>query len=111
MGEESGQGSQCQTTRVEVKLLWTTPAIHDLEAIRQYVEVDDDAAARRVLARIVSAVEVLLATPSVGRPGRVPGTRELVLVDVPYIVPYRVTAGVVELLRVLHTSRRWPRRF
>lgn len=94
-----------------MKLLWTTLALQDLEAIRQYIEVDDDVAAQRVLTRIVSAVEVLVATPSVGRAGRVSGTRELVLVDVPYIIPYRVTAGVVELLRVLHTSRRWPKRF
>lgn len=111
MGEEPGERSRGEATRFEVKILWTTLAIQDLEAIREYIEVEDDAAAQRVLARIMSAVEVLAITPSVGRPGRVPGTRELVLVNVPYIVPYRVTAGVVELLRVLHTSRRWPPRF
>lgn len=91
-----------------MRLVWTTLAVQDLEAIREFIEVDDDAAARRVLGRVVSAVEVLAITPAIGRPGRVRGTRELVLVDVPYIVAYRVRAGVVELLRVLHTSRRWP---
>lgn len=59
---------------------------------------------------IVNAVEVLTDVPSSGRPGRVSGTRELVLAALPYTVAYRVTCGVVEVLRVLHTSRRWPRR-
>jgi toxin ParE1/3/4 len=93
-----------------VKLAWTTLAVRDLHAIRTYVEVDDALAAQKVLARVVSAVEGLVATPAIGRPGRVPGTLELVLQGVPYIVAYRVSAGVVELLRVLHTSRRWPHR-
>lgn len=107
MGHGAGQEAR-DATRVQVKLVWTTLAVQDLEAIREFIEVDDDAAARRVLGRVVSAVEVLAITPAIGRLGRVRGTRELVLVDVPYIVAYRVRAGVVELLRVLHTSRRWP---
>ncbi|MCC6336254.1 MAG: type II toxin-antitoxin system RelE/ParE family toxin [Myxococcales bacterium] len=93
-----------------MKILWTGPAIADVESVRTYIEPDDPRAAARVVLRITSAVEPLVTTPFIGRPGRVSGTRELVLVDVPYIVAYRVVAGVVEVLRVLHTSRRWPRR-
>jgi toxin ParE1/3/4 len=44
-----------------------------------------------------------------GRPGRVARTRELVVTGTPYILPYRVTAGVLEVLRVLHASRKWPK--
>lgn len=43
-----------------------------------------------------------------GRPGRVPGTRELVLPHFPYVIPYRVREQRAEVLHVLHTSRKWP---
>ncbi|MDP2196877.1 MAG: type II toxin-antitoxin system RelE/ParE family toxin [Rhodocyclaceae bacterium] len=46
-----------------------------------------------------------------GRPGRVPGTRELVVTRFPYILPYRVREQAVEILRIFHTSRKWPQRF
>jgi toxin ParE1/3/4 len=93
-----------------MKILWTGPAREDLQSIRRYIEVDDDRAARRVAKRILAAVAALASTPSMGRPGRVSGTRELVLTPLPYFVPYRVVAGTVEILRVLHARRRWPTR-
>ncbi|HET6521471.1 MAG TPA: type II toxin-antitoxin system RelE/ParE family toxin, partial [Geminicoccaceae bacterium] len=49
--------------------------------------------------------------PESGRPGRVPGTRELVVSGTPYIVPYRVQGNTVQILRVLHGARKWPTRF
>lgn len=94
-----------------MNVVWTSRALEDLEAIRRYIETDDARAAVRVVVRILRLTSQLEFTPSIGRPGRVSGTRELVMVEVPYIVAYRMTAGVLEVLRVLHTSRRWPRRF
>jgi len=44
-----------------------------------------------------------------GRVGRVKGTRELVLADIPYIIPYRVVGGEIEILTVMHAAQRWPR--
>ena len=93
-----------------MKIVWTRPAIDDVESIRTFIEPDDPRAAARVVLRITSAVESLEGAPSIGRPGRIANTREWVLVTIPYIVAYRVVAGVLEVLRVLHTSRRWPRR-
>ena len=46
-----------------------------------------------------------------GRPGRVPGTRELVIPGTPYIVPYRVQGEAIQILRVYHSARRWPESF
>jgi toxin ParE1/3/4 len=46
-----------------------------------------------------------------GRPGRVPGTRELVVAGTPYIVAYRVTASRVDVLAIIHAARRWPQMF
>jgi plasmid stabilization system protein ParE len=93
-----------------MKVVWTALALGDLEAIRRYVEVDDVRAATRVVLSVIEAAAHLAATPAIGRTGRVIGTRELVLIDLPYLVPYRVKAGVVEVLRMLHSARRWPKR-
>ena len=49
--------------------------------------------------------------PALGRPGRVPGTREMVVLKTRYVVPYGVRADEVELLRVFHTSRLRPQRW
>jgi toxin ParE1/3/4 len=43
-----------------------------------------------------------------GRPGRVPGTRELVIPNTPFIVPYRVVGNTIQVLRILHGARPWP---
>jgi toxin ParE1/3/4 len=45
-----------------------------------------------------------------GRQGRIDGTRELVIHGLPYIIPYRVRRGRVEILAVIHAARRWPTR-
>jgi toxin ParE1/3/4 len=79
--------------------------------VRSYIAKDNPAAARRIALRIVEAVEQLPDNPHVGRPGRVPGTRELVIVRTPYIVPYRVHRNALEILRVYHGARRWPDSF
>ena len=59
-------------------------------------------------ARIMAAVAVLGENPRVGRPGRWTGTRELVITGTPYIAPYRVRAGAIEILRVFHGAQEWP---
>ena len=55
---------------------------------------------------MVEAVKYLGGYPASGRPGRVPGTREQVILR--YIVAYRVKDGVVQVLRILHAARKWP---
>ncbi len=53
---------------------------------------------------------MLAKYPEIGRPGRVRGTRELVVAGTPYIAAYRIMGEVVTVLRVLHGARRWPRK-
>lgn len=94
-----------------MRLRWTKRAERDLNEIAQYIGQDSPAAAARVVLELIDQVESLLpAHPVIGRPGRVLGTRELVIGSLPYIVPYRVRDGTIEILRVLHTARRWPDR-
>jgi len=65
-------------------------------------------AARVLYERIEDAAATLIDTPYNGRPGRVPGTRELVITDTPYILPYLIQPDRIEILRVYHGARRWP---
>jgi toxin ParE1/3/4 len=88
-----------------MRIIWSKTAIANLEEIRQYIEHDQPAAARRVAQRILASVERLARQPSLGRPGREPDTRELVVAGTPYIVPYRVQRDRVAILAVLHASQ------
>ena len=93
-------------------LVWSPEAIEDLASLRAYIEQDDPAAAQRVVLRIIHSVEDLLSeNPEMGRPGRVPGTRELVVPRTPFVVPYRLQRKTMQILRVYHGARRWPARF
>ena len=94
-----------------MRVKWLRTALANLNAEAEYVFRDSPAAASRIVAAIVEAVEILRQYPSSGRPGRVSGTRELVVQGTPYIIPYRVRGDAVELLRVFHGARRWPSRF
>jgi toxin ParE1/3/4 len=94
-----------------MRLRWTAPALRDLDALGDYIAGDDPAAATRIVTRIFDQTDRLAKHPHIGRPGRVPGTRELVIKDTPYIVPYRVRDGAVELLAVFHGAREWPEKF
>ena len=80
--------------------------------MRAYIEQDDPAAAQRVALHIVYNVETLLPnSPEMGRPGRVPGTRELVIPKTPFIVPYRLVGTTIQVLRIFHGARQWPETF
>jgi toxin ParE1/3/4 len=95
-----------------MNIFWSPESIEDLTSLRAYIAEDDPAAARRVALRIMHDIEQLLpSNPHIGRPGRVPGTRELVIPRTPYIVPYRIQHGAIQILRVYHGARRWPDNF
>ena len=82
-----------------------------IEDIHEQIAVDNPVAAARMVHRIRTAVKRLARFPALGRPGRVAGTRELVITGTPYIVPYRVKGDVVQVITILHTAQRWPDRF
>jgi toxin ParE1/3/4 len=95
-------------------LVWTAPDGIErarMRSLRAHIAEDNPAAAKRVALHILHCVEGLLAQhPKLGAPGRVPGTRELVIPKTPYIVPYRVRGSRIEIARVYHSARRWPDR-
>ena len=88
---------------------WTIEALNDLDEIQAFIRERSPKGARRVLLAIHNATEAHLPDNSrAGRPGRIPGTRELVIPRTPYIVPYRVRDKTIEILRVYHGARLWP---
>jgi len=91
-----------------MKVVWFRTAILDLVSAKDYITQDSPLAAQQIVSRIREATILLSKQPGIGRPGRVPGTKELVVDRAPYILPYRVRDNRVEILRVLHASRRWP---
>lgn len=87
---------------------WLEEAVYDLQALRRYIAQDNIKAANRVVNKVLNSVKFLSEQPSVGRQGRVPNTRELVVSGTPYIVPYRVKNSTIEILRVFHCAMQWP---
>ena len=89
------------------ELEWKAPAVADLMAIVDYISDDNPEAALALVEEIQGKVAQLPAHPKRCRPGRVEGTRELV-VRPNYIVVYTETAAAVTVLRVLHAAQMWP---
>ena len=94
--------------RKRKRLEWSALAMSDRAAIFDYIEGDSPRAAIVVDERIRTQVEALAKFPESGRPGRIEGTRELVVQRTPYIAAYRIVGDTVRILRVLHGAQRWP---
>ena len=90
---------------------WTKPAATALGAIQDYIADENPKAAFEVTQRLRIAVTRLKEHPKSGRTGRIRGTYELVIHDLPYIVAYRIKKEEVQILSVYHTSRKWPEIF
>jgi toxin ParE1/3/4 len=93
--------------------LWRKAAQDDLDAAIDYILEYDPQAALHLFETIRARVEQLTNYPALGRAGRVPNTRELVIGGTPYLVAYTVDQWLdaVVVLRVLHGRQRWPEEF
>ncbi len=96
-----------------MQIKWLVKALENLNDEAEYIAKSDPAAARMVVQRIYSAVSLLAENPALGHAGRIHGTRELVVPDTRYIVPYRVKPELnqIQILRVFHSSRKSPQRW
>ena len=92
----------------EMRIRWTNKALDNLDQAVEYIAENNPAAARKVARTIRESIELLADQPGIGRPGRVAGTRELVMTGLPYVIPYLEQNGTVVILRILHTSMKWP---
>ncbi len=93
------------------KIRWLRLALADLDELMVYIAKDNPEAATKVAGKIWETTRILSNHPAMGKPGRLPGTREMVVTGTSYIVPYRVVANEVQILRILHGARKWPEKF
>lgn len=91
-------------------LIWSRRAVQQLADLRDFISQDSEQSASDVATSILATVELLKSHPDIGRPGRILGTSELVIPGTPYIVPYRVRQGRLELIAVFHGRQQWPAR-
>jgi toxin ParE1/3/4 len=92
-----------------VTIVWSPRAIEHLAHLREYIARDSPNAANRIASALLEAVERLAQLPNIGRPGRVAGTRELVVPGTQYIIPYRVRGDRLEVVAVFHARQKWPK--
>jgi toxin ParE1/3/4 len=91
-----------------MKVVWSRRALRHLVYIRQHIEKESQQNAALVATRILKAVDLLQSHPEIGRTGRVVGTRELVVPETPYVIPYRFRGRRLELIAVFHGRQKWP---
>ncbi|MDX5472820.1 MAG: type II toxin-antitoxin system RelE/ParE family toxin [Marinobacter sp.] len=96
-----------------MEIRWLRTALNNLNQEAEYIALENPVAAREIVGRIHRSVSLLADNPALGHPGRLPGTRELVVPGTSYIVPYRVSGHPerVEILRVFHVARKLPERW
>ncbi len=90
---------------------YTQQALADLDEARAYAALDRPDMAQAIGRRIHEAISGLAQHPDRGRPGRVVGTRELVVAGTPFVAAYRVTGKHVDVLTIMHGAQRWPSAF
>ncbi len=90
-------------------LIWSPTARAHLRHAEAFIAKDNPGAAAKVAQRILDAAERLMDFPAIGRPGKLPNTRELLVPGTPFFLPYRVRGDAVEILGVIHGALNWPK--
>jgi toxin ParE1/3/4 len=91
-----------------LRVKWLRKALANLDDAAGYIAKDNLSAARAMVADAFRLIGLLADNLNLGKAGRVAGTRELVVPRHPYIIPYRIRGGCVDVLRFLHGARQWP---
>ncbi|HTF96664.1 MAG TPA: type II toxin-antitoxin system RelE/ParE family toxin [Cellvibrio sp.] len=96
-----------------MQIKWLEKALLNLDEEATYIATENPQMAQIVVQRIYDAVLLLRANPALGVPGRVNGTRELLVPGTRYLIPYRVQARLqeIQILALFHTSRKPPKRW
>jgi len=91
---------------------WTEQATRQLDQAHDYIALSNsEEVAARITMQIVASVQQLAAFPLSGRPGRVPGTRELVIPNTPFIAAYAIKKARIVVLALYHGAQQWPEAF
>lgn len=93
-----------------MKVRWLPRALSSLQTVVAHISEDNPIAAAKLASEVYELVDRLEFMPLLGRNGRIPGSRELVVPGGRYILVYQVVETEVHVLAVRHTSRKWPKR-
>jgi addiction module RelE/StbE family toxin len=91
-----------------MKLRYTEQARKDMDSLYQYVAREDPNAAQGVVERMAAMIEHLPQHPALGLRGRLPEVLELVIPNLPFVVVYELSKKTIDVLAIIHKSRRWP---
>jgi len=92
-----------------MKIVWLPWAIKDLESIREYISERNPSAAKIVASKIIKIAQLLSKQPYLGQTTDVEDVYEKQVVDLPYLIPYRVMDNQLQILRVFHESQKKPK--
>ena len=90
-----------------MKVIWTPEAEQDRDDIWLHIAADNLRAAARLDELFSDAAARLADHPKLGRPGKIPGTRELIPHE-SYRLVYEIDGETVWVLTLVHTARQWP---
>ena len=90
-----------------LRLEWSTRARRDLLSIDAFYSRFGAAIAHRVTGVIVEAAVILELNPLIGVKGKRQGTRHWLIAEYPYCIVYRAKPTAVQIIRVLHQSRKY----
>jgi len=96
-----------------MKIKWLKKALQNLNHEAEYIAKENPQAANEIVRKIINTIRLLESNPAMGNPGRIVNTRELLIPNTRYVVPYRVRPDrqQIEILRIFHTSRRPPKQW
>jgi addiction module RelE/StbE family toxin len=90
-----------------LKVLWSRTANWNRDSQVRYIGQSRPEIAITIDAEIDRTVGLLAEFPELGRPGRMAGTREIVIRGTPYVVVYRILGDEIRILRFLHGAQYW----
>lgn len=90
------------------RVIWAEPALQDLDAIADYIALDNPNAAKKLVKRVFEKVDLLVNFPNTGtRPRELKGTPYRKLTIKPLIVYYRVEKNAVFIVHVVRGERKF----
>jgi len=91
---------------------WTEQATQQLDQAHDYITLSNsEEVAARITMHIATSLQRLATFPMSGRPDRVPGTRELVISNTPFVVVYSIEKARIVILAIYHGAQQWPEAF
>lgn len=92
-----------------MKVIWTKESLETLDLIYEYISKNSENPAEKVISQIIKSANMNIKNfPHIGRAGRIFGTREYVISEYPYVIIYAVRKNNVYIIRIMHSSIKYP---